>query len=86
MPEQSKKTVEAPHYDGVQRRSLIVLAFIDAHMAAHNGERPDFKAIRKVVEHESESSVWTYLFFLERDGHIDLHLSSRAPAVSRRLT
>lgn len=86
MPDQGTKTVDAPHYDGVQRRALIVLAFIDAHLAAHNGEEPDFKAIRKAVEHESESSVWTYLFSLEQGGHIDLQLTNRAPTISRRLT
>lgn len=86
MPEQSKKTVEAPHYDGVQRHAIILLAAIDAHLAAHNGEQPNFKAIRKAVDDASESSVWTYLFTLEQNGHIDLHLSNRAPVVSRRLT
>lgn len=69
---------------GVENRANYVLGYIDQFRAANDGRFPDFKEIRKSVEHATEASVWTYLFFLEQRGHIDLELSCRAPVVSRR--
>jgi hypothetical protein len=73
-------------FDGLQRRSTELLMLIDRYLDECHFT-PSFKHIRHEypLPEFTESSIWAWLFELERCGSIELARSYRAPEIRRRV-
>lgn len=73
--------------NGVERGAADLLSHIDSFRASHDRD-PTFRELRESAygkkDGPTEASVWSYLFELERQGKIDLHLSNKQPELTRR--